>query len=339
MNHESKISLSRLAAAAGIYVVFAVYLYLPHFKHFSKPQYLFVANISLASVGCFVLSRRWVVTFAGSFLAGAIYGFGPFLLGLGGYHPTAGFLAAIVPWLFCPAAFGPKTKWRWTRGLLSSLPFLAILLFFHISTRFRLFAIPTQVKLHLADLAGLLTPLVIIKRSTTFVGFYHVPIAPLIMGISMLLTARRFGIMIILTAGTILAFCDSFLNISPIIWLTIPAVCCSVLIGAGAQGLASAGFNDRKWVLAIAIVMGSLAIVTLLLATKYFQIFAGLGAEYAKLFTETAKMYILGAITMTILFFIARAKLRIGWLRWVILCSSITADIFIGARFIIDKTL
>ena len=137
----------RFAAAAVIYASFAVYLYQPYFKHFNALQYLLVVNVCLASLGCFVLSRRWVSSFAGSFFAGAIYGFGPFALGLANFHPTAGLLAAIVPWLFCPAVFGPKAKLRWLRIPLSSLPFLAILLFFQISAHYRLFAIPMQARL------------------------------------------------------------------------------------------------------------------------------------------------------------------------------------------------
>ena len=104
---------SSFAVAVVIYLGFAVYLYQPHFKNFNKLQYLLVLNACLASLGCFVLSRRWVSSFAGSFFAGALYGFGPFALGLANFHPTAGLLAAIVPWLFCPAVFGPKAEWQW----------------------------------------------------------------------------------------------------------------------------------------------------------------------------------------------------------------------------------
>jgi hypothetical protein len=344
-------SLSKFAAAAVIYAGFAVYLYQPYFKNFYKLQYLIVVNVCLASLGCYVLSRRWVIGFAGSLFAGAIYGFGPFALGLAGYHPTVGLLTATVPWLFCPAAFvrahfckrkatqeaGTKAKWQWMAVPLSALPFLAILIFFQISARYRLFAIPTQAKLHLADLPGLLAPLVMISRSVIIVSFYHIPIASLIMGFSMFLAARRFGPMYIFCLGTILAFCDSLFNISPIIWLSLPILCCSVLVGVGMQGLASAGFVDRKWVLASSVIMGVLAIVTLLPATESFQIFAGLEGKYAGLLTETAKMYILGAVAVTIIFFITRARLRVRWLRWVILCSAMAIDIFLGARFIVDR--
>ncbi|MHC4556289.1 MAG: hypothetical protein ACYS80_03170 [Planctomycetota bacterium] len=296
--------------------------------------------------------------FAESFFAGAIYGFGPFTLGLAKFHPTAGLLAAAIPWFFCPAAFGPKTRWQWLRVPLSALPFLATAFFFQISARFHLYPIPIKLKLHTADLAGLLAPLVAAKRQMTLVGFYHIPIAVLIMGFLMLLApleilrtgdimqkgrflmglaARRLGTMAILVIGATLAFCDSYFSISPIIWLAFTLLGCSILAGAGMQGLISAGFADRKWVLFITIVLGSLAIAALLLATKYFNKFMGEG--YATLFAEAAKMYLLGAIVVAIIFFIARAKLLMRPLRQVLLCATIAMDIFLGARFIIDQIL
>jgi hypothetical protein len=318
-----------------------VYLYQPHFKHFNRLQYLLVVNVCLASLGCFVLSRRWVSAFWGSFFAGAIYGFGPFALGLANFHPTAGLLAATIPWLFCPAAFGPKARWRWVSWPLSALPFLAILLFFQVSIPYRLFAVWTQAKLHLGDLLGLIAPFYLAQRNitATSVGVYHIPIAALLMGFSMLLAARRLGIITIFALGIVLACCGSFLSVSPVMWLTIPVLCCSILVGAGMQGLASAGFADRRWVLVTAIIMGVLAIVTLLLAIKCYQIFAGLGRGYAKLFMDSAWMYIFGAIAVAIIFFMTRAKLRIAALRWVILCSAMAVDIFLVATFIVDRIL
>jgi hypothetical protein len=329
----------KFVAAAVIYIVFAVYLYQPYFKRFNSLQYLIVVNVCLASLGCFVLSRRWVSSFFGSLFAGAIYGFGPFALGLAAYHPTAGTLAAAVPWLFLPAAFCAKDKRRWLSIPLSTLPFLGILLFFRVSAYFRLFAVPMQVKLHLADLAGIIAPAVSAERNLTLLGFYHVPIASLIIGFAMLFKARRFGIMIIFAAGTIPAFCNPVFGVSPIIWLTIPVLCCSVLVGMGMQALAWAGEADRRWPLAAAVVTGILSIVTLLLATEYFQAFAGLADSHAKLLTETAKMYILGTIALAIIFFISRAKLRLHPFRWAVLFSATAVDIFCTAPLIVDIVL
>ena len=207
-------------------------------------------------------------------------------------------------------------------------------------------------------MAGLLAPLVAAKRNITLVGFYHIPLASLIMGFAMLLVPleglsrggilqrgrilkglaiKRLGIVAIFAVATILAFRGSFFDISPIIWLAVSVLCCSVLIGAGMQGLISAGFSDRKWILFTAIFMGVLAIVTLLLATKYFQSFAGLGEGYARLLTEEAKMYILGAITIAIFFFMTRAKFTVHLLKAALLCAIMGLDIFLGARFVVDR--
>ena len=353
---------ARFALAAVVYTAFAVYLYRPYFNGFGslRLQDLFVANICLASLGCYVLSRRWIAGFAESFFAGAIYGFGPFAIGLAKFHPTAGFLFAAIPWLFCPAVFGPEGKWKLLRVPLSLLPFLAIVLFFLLSAHFGLYPIPIKLKLHGADLAGLLAPLVAAKRHKMLVGFYHVPIAALVMGFCMFLVpleglckggilqrgrflkglaARRFGIVIIFAVASILAFCESFGQISPIIFFSISALYFSVLIGAGMQGLISAGPADRRWILLTAILLGILAIVTLLFATKYFQTAAGLADGYARLLTETAKMYILGAIAIAMLFVIARAKLRIHPVRQILLYAAMAIDIFLGARFIVDTIL
>lgn len=332
-------NISKLIVAAGIYALFAVYLFGPHFRRFQTLQYLLPINICLAALGCYILSRRWVSAFWGSFFAGAVYGFGPFMLSLLKFHPTATFLAAAIPWLFLPAAVIPARKWRWLSIPLSTVPFLAIVLLFQIGAHWRLFPSPTQHRMQLNDLAGLLAPLVMTGRSIILVGFYHIPIGALIIGFLMLLKAKRFGIIIIFAIGTILAMCNSFWQVSPIIWLSIPILIFSVLVGVGLQGLVVAGYHDRKWVLAVAILMSVLAVAALLVATRYFEVFAGLGKESAKLFIETAKLYILGGLTVAVIFFLIRAKLRVNYLRWIILCSAMAVDIFLGARFIIDKTL
>jgi len=337
-----KTKFSTFAAAAVIYAGFAVYLYQPYFENFQRFQFLLIINLFIASMGCFLLSRRWVCGFIESFLAGALYGFGPFTLSLAKFHPTAGLLAASIPWLFFPAVFGPKNRSRWLSMIFAALPFLVIVLFFQVTAHFRLFAVSMQARLNLSELYSLLAPLVAAKRGTTLIGFYHVPISALIMGFAILIAARRFSIMAILVITAILTFCypvNSVLEVSPIIWLTIGTLCCSIIFAVGLQGFASAGHADRKWILATAIVTGALAIATLLLATKYFQTFLGLGAGYARLFVEAAKMYILGTVAVAIIFFLSCAKFRSHRLREVILLAAIALDVFLGATFIIDKIL
>ena len=328
---------SQFAAAAAIYAGFAVYLYQPYFRHFKLLEYLFVVNSCLAALGCFTLSRLWIRGFFASLFAGAIYGFGPFVLSLTNYHPAVGFLAAAVAWLFCPAAFIARTKRYYLASLFAVIPFLTIILFFTLFAHIRFFPMALQERLYLVDLTGLLFPLIAINRSSTLIGFYHIPLAALILGFFVLFYKRQFSLITIFTIGTILAVCNSFLNVSPLMWIAIPVLCCSVLIGEGISHLTSAGFSDRKPILFTTIVMGIFAIVALLLATKYFQTFAGLTNKYAMLFVEAAKLYILSAVSIAIIYFVARAKLQIYSLRLTVLCLAISIDIFFSSRFIIDK--
>ncbi len=337
-----KTKYSIFTVASLVYIGFAVYLYQPYFENFQRDRFLLVANLFLASMGCYLLSRRWVSGFIESLLAGALYGFGPFTLSLAKYHPAAGLLAASIPWLFLPAAFSPKNRRRWLSIILATLPFLIIVIFFQVTTGIRLFAVSTQARLNISELYSLLAPLVAAKRGTTLIGFYHVPIASLIMGFAMLVAARRFSIMTIFTIAVILTFCyplDSILEVSPIIWLTISTLCCSIIIAVGLQGFVSAGYADHKWILAVAIFMSMLAIVTLLLATKYFQTFLGLGSGYARLFVDAAKMYIFGTVAIAFIFFLSCSKSRMHRLREIILFAAIALDVFLGATFIVDAIL
>jgi len=337
--------------AAALYGLFAVYLYQPHFGGFTGRQWLLPLNACAAALGGYLLSRRWVAGFTGSLLSGAIYGFAPFTLGLARFHPSAGLLAASVPWLFLPAAFLERTRGKWLGTALLLLPFLVILLFFYLLANvfvdYRLFAAPLGAEVRLADLTGFIAPLVLAKRGAAMMGLYHVPVAALVLGVVMMWKARRYSILIVMLIGFLLAFSRSFigadriawLGVSPILWLSIPLVWCAVLSGIGLQGLLEAGFADRKWVMAVTAILCTLAIVTLFLAARYFQVLFGLAADYARLFVETAKMYLLGAIATGIIYLMIRQKLRVRWLRWAILCAALAVDIILGARYVVDSVL
>ncbi|MBN2272516.1 MAG: hypothetical protein JXN61_18025 [Sedimentisphaerales bacterium] len=332
----------KFVAAGLVFAGFAASLFWWRLEGLKRWELLLPVNSCTAALGCYVLSRRWVSSFLGSLFAGAIYGFGPFMLGLGKFHPTAGFLAASIPWLLCPAAFGGKTKWRRNAGLLVIFPFAAIVLFFEASAHYGLFPVSIRIRLGADDLVSLFAPLVAAEHdivNTTMVGFYHIPTAALVMGCAMLLAARRLHIIALLLVGVGLGCCRSFFEVSPVMWLSIPAVCCSVMIGAGIEGLTLAGPADRKWLLTAAIIQGGGAIAALFLATKYFQVFLGLGDTYARLFVQTAEMYVLGAVAVLILFFTTGAKLGIRPIRWAILCLSMGIDIYLAAGFIIARVL
>jgi len=337
----------RHIAATVLYVAFAVYLYQPRFGTLTGWQWLLPVNACVAALGAYVLSRRWVPGFTGALLAGLVYGFGPFLLGLAKVHPSAGLLAACIPWLFLPATILER-RFGKSFGLpLLLAPFLVIVLFSHLAAGQRLFAAPLHAGVRPTDLVGFIAPLALISRSTALLGLYHVPMAALVLGLAMVWKARRYSIFSVLLAGFVLAFCDCVLNagqiawlgVSPILWLSIPLVWCAVLSGIGLHGLIEAGYADRKWILAAVITLGVLAIAALLLAAKCFQIMLGLGDGYARLFVEAAKIYLLGALATGIIFLLTRMKLRVHWLRWALLVTALALDIFLGARYIVDRVL
>ena len=346
MNQNSR-SLVRHIAAAVLYVAFAIYLYQPRFAAFAGWQWLLPANACVAALGAYVLSRRWVAGFTGALLAGLVYGFGPFLLGLARVHPSAGLVAACVPWLFVPAAVLEKRLGKAAGLPLLLVPFAAIVLFSYLSAGQGLFAAPLHVDVRPTDLVGFVAPLALISRSTALLGLYHVPMAALVLGLAMMGKARRYSIFILLLTGFVLAFSKSFLDarqiawlgVSPILWLSIPLTWCAVLSGIGLHGLIEAGFADRKWILAAVITLGVLAIVALLMAAKCFQVFLGLGDGYARLFVQAAMIYLLGALATGIVFLITHMKLRLHWLRWAILVTALAVDIFLGARYIVDRVL
>ncbi|MHC4517498.1 MAG: hypothetical protein ACYTAS_02820 [Planctomycetota bacterium] len=342
-------NLPGLVVAMLLYGAFAVYLYLPYFDRFSTWQWLLPASVWLAGAGCYVLSRRWVPSLLGSLLAGAVYGFGPFMLALGRFHPTAGFLAATIPWLFMPAAYLSRRRGV-VSALLSLVPFAAVILFFlffRVVAQYRLFAAPIQAELRPRDLTGFVAPLVMVGRTDALLSLYHVPIGALVIGFSMMLMAKRFGVLLIIVAGLALTFCRlylapeqvAWLGVSPILWLSIPLVCLAVLAGVGLQGLVEAGVSDRKWVLATALILAALAAVMRLLAAKYSRSLFGLADESARLFVEAAKMYVLGAVAIAIVFIMAVQEMRLHWLRWIVLGAAMGLDIFLSASYIVAKVL
>jgi hypothetical protein len=79
-----------------------------------------------------------------------------------------------------------------------------------------------------------------------------------------------------------------------------------------------------------------------LLATERLQTALRLGAGYAGVFTDTGKMYVLGAVVLLVIFLLVRVRLPAEKrfpIRLILLLPAMTADIFLGARFIVDWLL
>jgi hypothetical protein len=64
-----------------------------------------------------------------------------------------------------------------------------------------------------------------------------------------------------------------------------------------------------------------------------------LADPYARLFVQEAKMYLLGMMAVTMIFLMAYRQFRLQPLRWVILCTALALDIFLCARYAVDRVL
>jgi hypothetical protein len=358
---NSQFAILRHAAAAVLFITFAYYLYHPHPATYQPWRWLLPLSAVLGALGMYALSRRWVAGFAGSCLAGAVYGFGPFMLGLARCHPSVSVVAASIPWLCAPPVFLGKQRHsvvgapkRITSRLgnplylpLWLLPFAGIALYFWICASQRLFVAPIEFAPQKGIIAGFVAPLVSLTHGWVVVSVYHVAIAPLILGFAMMAAARRYSLFSLLAAGLVLAFSRPFLssgqtawlNSCPTLWLSLPMVSLALFAAVGLQGLIEAGSGDKKWLLIAAASQALLAIAMLLLATKYFEFAFGLANTHARLFVEEAKMYLLGMMAVTMVFLMAYRHFRLQWLRWLVLCTALSLDIFLSARYLIDKVL
>lgn len=327
------------AISALVYVVFCGYLFYRHFPNFGGYDLLIPVNCCLAAFGCYLLSKRWVAGTAGSVFAGAIYGFGPFMLFLIGYHQTAGCIAAAVPWLFLPAVYGPRGQNRWLRIPLCALPFLGVIIMFRLAALVHLYPVPVGAQIQVNDLSAILAPVALMGKVQILIGFYHVPIAALVLGIAMLIASRRYSVMAVFLIGVLLSIFDCVSGTARVMWLSVPLLCCCVLTGEGIEGLIHCGYRDRKWVLASGIVLLVCAVVSLLYAVKAAEVIFGFGMGYTGRFTEAAHMYIIGAIAIGTVFFLAKGKSRLLYLRLAIICAAMAVDIFSGAVYMIDRIM
>ena len=324
-----------ILGAAGIYLILTMCLYYPHLKYFAKDDYLFLMTSLFGALGCFVLSRRWISSFLGSLLSGAVYGFCPFSLSFCAYHSIAALPMAAIPWLFCMAAFFHRKTFK-KKSLFDSagtivltlLPFLAIAIFFWVCAqpwwiRGPFFPIPKSQQLTLSHLSGIILPL---KTEPVFsFAFYHVPLIMIVMGTFIYAAARRFSILLIVGLGFALAFFDTFTEVSPVIWGIIPILFCSILAGLGTQGLAWAGKADKNWILLAAIISLFMAGLTWICRSD------------SGICMLANSMYMVCMAILVVIYFIARSSVRWHILRWVMLSIALSTDIILGAIYCFDN--
>jgi hypothetical protein len=332
----SKSASLKILTAACIYLISALLLYQPYFQRFEKVDYLFILSTTIGSLGCFVLSRRWINSFLASLTAGVIYGFCPFNLSFSAYHSFATFPIAAIPWLFCIAAFvrfqtvRKKNLFEITGIIvLTLLPFVAIAAFFWMCAqpwwiRGPFFPIPKSEKLTFMNLAGLVMPFDSSQRFSF--SLYHIPLAFMVMGSCVYAAAGRYRVTGLVFLGLGLAFFDVWSHVSPVIWAIVPVLFCSILIGIGMQAFAWANRPDNKWILTVALLMLILASITFTL-------------KQGTLYNYSSAMYLSAAAVLSIIALIAKSELRLHTIRWLLLVTLTIADIALGAIYTIDKIL
>jgi len=329
----SRITINDIAVVV-LYGCFSIYLYLPSVG-VNNARVFCGFNAMAAAWGAYFLSKRWVNNWTPSVLTGAAYGFGPFALSFGAFHPLAGLSIVMVPWLLLPSVYWHKGKspdaMRFcVRGLLALLPFAGIVLLFWLPTQQWAgprFLMPKDLALTVQDFANLIFPL---RNSGGIVAFglYHGAVVFALMGVFVYIKLQRIAMLIPIAAGLILSVWEPIFQVSPIVWAAFPILFLSVLCGLGFQAFLWTGKADTKWIVICAAAASALAAFS---AGIMITPFAG------RVFELTATMYALAAVALWILLALIRLNLRWPWFKWVVLTSAITIDLLYSARYLIDK--
>jgi hypothetical protein len=335
--------------AALAYAVLAVVLFGPSLAQGGRWRMLWPVSLVAASSGVYVLGRRWIVSFPASLISGALYGFGPLALYMTRFHALAALVVAIIPWLFCPAAFfraWVRTKRRrpeaaipgqWLQWPLLILPFGAIGLGMGLLSRFHLFPIPLYGEAQGMDgWIGWIAPGPTAEHGRMPAGLYHVPWAGLATGAVMLIKARRWPILGVAGAAAVLAFLPPVLGANPVIWLLVVTAWLAVVAGLGLEGLVLAGWADRVWLW-----MGLAVLVVLCAATlawtAYQEPVAAWSGDVPLIHSLT--LYAVGGAAMALMLAAAQLKIRISSLRQAALYGAAGLDIILSARLLAELLL
>jgi hypothetical protein len=262
------------------------------------------------------------------------------LLSLASFHPTAGTIAAAVPWMFCIPAFSTiLTRDRWIQAPLCIVPFLAILGYFKLASMFSLFPAPLHIEPSLQTLISLLVPAAVSAKSPLLFSIYHIPLAGLIIGLWIFIETRRYGITMIILAGLILTFSSGLTIVSPAIWLTIPLMCMAIIAAEGLSALLNTTSIDFEWLAGTTGVLGLCSVLSFMLSIKYYKFFAGLGRPAADVLATEARLFLLGAVCLGMITIISKLNLRLKPVRLLIIVSPCLIDFIITSTEITDKIL
>lgn len=321
--------------AGMFFLTLSAFLFWPLPTHWNLWKSLSLTNSFLGALGCFTLSRRWLVSFWASALAGTAYGFGPFLLSFRLYHPLAGFSAAVLPWLFCPGAFWNRyAKPSWSISLrripLLAIPFIFLFLFHWLISQpwlgpYNL--MPATQQLSKNDILSILE-FPSAHAGQIIIGFYANAFILAVMGLFVYSFLLRVLVLLPPMLGLVLAFSQPILNVPPIIWIALPMLFLSILAGLGAQAMAIAGPADRKWILACLLLAASLAV---------FCLFSALSRPEGQGYWAPAVMYGLSALSTGLIYGLCTQGIRLHALRWILLGGALGADLIYTSRMLLSS--
>jgi hypothetical protein len=313
----------------------AVYLYWPYKSRFASTYYLTPMTHIFAAVGAFLFSRRWIGSQMASFFAAMLYAFGPFALSLDIWHPAIPSLLAIVPWLFCPAAFWtgwflsamklPRSVRLAISMVLSLLPLVPIVLVFKVLPQFHIFPMPVRAGLAPADFMTLAQPTHIIGARCS-VGFYHAAIPALALGLAIFIRLKRMLPGLMLLTAIVLTFMPPVFDISPAIWGTIGILGLSLIAGLGMDGMTLITMADMKWLFV------SLAATGLVLLTS---LVIGLMQTPPDMFS--VRLFAIALLPPALIAAMVWRNVRIRQLRWLFIAVAMVIDLVLSSRQLLDR--
>lgn len=296
----------------------------------------------LASMGVFVLGRRWIQAGPASLLSGALYGFGPALISLARSGPTLALLVAILPWLCCPAVYvhrwlearpGPSRQTRWAGYLEAALYLAPFFLIIAILAILRKQALPYPIQLGPFDSLAWLAPCLAAKRGAILSGVYHIPTAALVIGLTMLMKARRWPVIIVFVAALTMATWPPLALGHPAVWLCLASMWAAVMAGVGTDGLIWAGWPDRRWISVGLLINACLAGCSLgwaFLLTKHDPAYPIDDLLYV------FRMYGAGMAWLALVLAVVLVRERLIGLRQGLAIVAIGIDLVLSSRSIVD---
>lgn len=336
----------------GLYLIWAYDLFGGHGSDFSGWDYGYPVNVIAGALGVWSLASRWVRSVPGRWVAGAVYGFGPYALYLMRFHPLAGTLLAVVPWLFCPIFHFDRVTRRlrikptqratrtMLRLLLAILPWTGVIACFQAMVQVRRFVLPLQVtQSPWLDWPALVAPWALASQGRVLLSLYHVPLSLVLVGAMVVFKARRWGPLVCMLLAGLLTLTRGAWAVSPLAWVGVLWVFWAVLAGLGTDALVTAGRSDVRWMVWAPILQVTLAVILLLGACRFFQVHLGLGDNVARLLLHCSRFYLLGAVSLGTLVGITYRGLRWRWLRWLLILGPVGGDLFYSSRFIVDRVL